>query len=246
MTLRFVLAAVAISVAAPVCQARAGDPSPAPSQVPKAIAGAWKLDPARSEDARKKMHDQMTHRGEGGGSGGFPGPAGGPSGFPGGPEGPGGPGGGPGGRGRMDPQAMREAVDDLLEAPEAMAITVGADEVEIAERDGRLRHLRPNGKKMKRGGAVTESRARWDGETLVNEIWLGDGAMHITEMLARDGATGELRFTVRVENSRFGGDPLTVTRVYVPEGPTSPATPPSKTPGTAEGLKIRMGSISAS
>jgi hypothetical protein len=206
------------------------------AEAARGISGAWRLDPEKSEDVRQKMRAQMERergpeggmRGPGGGMGGPGGggmgrpggggmgrPGGGGMGRPGG-GGMGGPGGGgPGGPRGGDPRQMREAMDELLVAPNAMAITAGEAEVEIAEQDGRLRRLRADGRKAKReGSAVSETRTRWDGAALVTESWLGDH-LHVTETFRRDDATGELRVKVRIDGPR--GQPVTAERVYVPE-----------------------------
>jgi hypothetical protein len=190
------------------------------------LAGAWRLDPQRSEDARAKMRAQRERqrgategrgggRGEGGPGGGFGGRGG-----PGGPRGSGRGGRSMGGGGEgTNPEAMRQALDDLLEAPESMAVTLGESEVEILAKDGRARRLRPDDRKVKRESPPSETRAKWDGDKLVNETWLGDGMMHVVETWTVDAQTRELTSTLRIENTRFGGDPITVKRVYVSEVP---------------------------
>jgi len=190
------------------------------------LAGAWRLDPQRSEDARTKMRAQRERqrgatagrgggRGEGGPGGGFGGRGG-----PGGPRGSGRGGRSMGGGGEgTNPEAMRQALDDLLEAPESMAVTLGESEVEILAKDGRVRRLRPDDRKVKRESPPSETRAKWDGDKLVNETWLGDGMMHVVETWTVDAQTRELTSTLRIENTRFGGDPITVKRVYVSEVP---------------------------
>jgi hypothetical protein len=190
------------------------------------LAGAWRLDPQRSEDARAKMRAQRERqrgamegrgggRGEGGRGGGFGGRGG-----PGGPRGSGRGGRSAGGGGEgTNTEAMRQALDDLLEAPESMAVTLGGSEIEILAKDGRARRLRPDDRKVKRESPPSETRAKWDGDTLVNETWLGDGMMHVVETWTVDAQTRELTSTLRIENTRFGGDPITVKRVYVPEVP---------------------------
>ena len=197
----------------------AGEPSPHP------LSGAWRLDPARSEDVRQKMRAQMDaerdregergagRRGPGGGMGGRGG--GGMGGRGGGMGGPGGGQRGPGGGPGSDPRAMRAAMDGILAAPGVLAITAGPSEVELLEGDGSIRRLRPDGRKVKReGDAVTEVRARWDGDMLVSETWLG--ATHVTQRYARDATTNELVVEVRVEGPR--GRPITGRRVYLPDG----------------------------
>jgi hypothetical protein len=114
---------------------------------------------------------------------------------------------------------MRQAMDDLLAAPEAMALTLGESEVEILAKDGRARRLRPDNRKVRRDSPPSESRARWDGETLVNETWLGDGMMHVVETWTVNVQTRELIATLRIENTRFSGDPVTVKRIYVSAAP---------------------------
>src|SRR5262245_9406598 len=88
------------------------------------LAGAWRLDPQRSEDAREKLRAMRERQREGRPGGGFGGGHGG------GRGGWGGRGGGFGGRGgdrggRRDGasfEAVRQAMDSILESPESMAV----------------------------------------------------------------------------------------------------------------------------
>jgi hypothetical protein len=226
--------------------AHAGDAPAMTITVAQSLAGPWKLDPSRSEDARTKLRAEMEkrrgERGRGGMGGGADGEGGGMHhgggmGGGGGMRGGGGMGGrhrggagGPGGGGRPDPEAMRASLTELLEAPESMAITPGAEEVEIAGTDGAIRHLRPNGEKMKHDGFVTETRTKWEGDALVSESWAGHGSMHVTETLRRDPVSGDLHSTLRVESTRSGGEPVTVERVYVRDAPAVPAPAPTSAP----------------
>lgn len=196
-------------------------PAPAVAAARAALAGAWKLDPARSEDARQKTRSQREEgegpegrrRGPGGGMGGRGGGMGGSRGGVGGRA-------AGGGREGMNPEQMREAMDEVLMAPEAMAITIGATEVEILARDGRVRRLRPNGNKVKReGSARTETRDRWDGSRLQSETWVGGGMMQLTETWTIDPGKRELLAELKIENRRRGGEPIVVKRVYVADAP---------------------------
>jgi len=189
----------------------------------RTISGAWRLDAERSEDARAKLREQMDGnredgepRGPRGGRGGPGGGRGGPGGGMGGPGG-GGRGGGMGGPGaRMDPRAMREAMDGILAAPEKLAITARTSDVEIVEGDGAIHRMRPDGRKMKHeGSAVTETQSRWDGAALVLDSSLGP-MMKVTERYSLDAASGELLVDVTVKGPR--GEPTTARRVYVRDG----------------------------
>lgn len=191
------------------------------------ISGAWRLDAERSQDARSKMREQMERgredgepRGPRGGRGGSGGGIGGPGGGMGGPGGGmGGRGGGPGGSppgARMDPRAMREAMDEILTSPEKLAITARTSDVEIVDGDGEIHRMRPDGRKMKHeGSAVTETQTRWDGDALVLESSLGP-MMKVTERYSLDAARGELVVDVTVKGPR--GEPTTARRVYVRDG----------------------------
>jgi hypothetical protein len=206
-----------------------------------ALSGAWRLDPARSEDAREKMRSQRERLGgdrDGGRPGGGMGRPGGGMGGPGGGMGGrrgggfGGRGGGPGrggpGDGR-DPGASREAMREFMEAPPEMTITVGESEIVLLEKEGRLRRLRPDGKKVTHEVVPSESLARWEGDRLVNETWLDGDRAHLVETWALDAQTGDLLATLRVENRRFPGEPLTVRRTYVRDG--APAGGGAQAPG---------------
>jgi hypothetical protein len=227
---------VSVVVVSLVSPARAGNAAPSP------VAGAWRLDPSHSDDAQEKLREQRKQHARRGPNGlGGPGLA---------PGGGGGVGGGvpgsPGGFGsftgsvgvapnpaglRLDPQAILDAWNEVLVAPEVLTIGVGSDEVTITGFDGGLRRLRPNGKKTKRNQGAADSRTRWDGDVLVNETWIAGSALHVTERYARDRATGELHCTLALENSLYPDETVTVRRVYVPEsdapqsGGDTPAAP---------------------
>jgi hypothetical protein len=211
----FAVAATLVAVTA-----RAQNPGPGAS-----LAGAWRLDPGRSEDAREKMR-ALRERREGRPGGGFGGGVGGRGGWSGRGGGFGGRGGDRGGRrDGASFEAVRQAMDSILEAPESMAVTIGPGQVEIASKDGTIRRMRPDGRKVKHEDPPSESLARWEGQTLINETWFGRGASHIVEVFALQPDARELVVNLRIENRRFGGEPITVKRVYVAE--LSPSAPSS-------------------
>jgi hypothetical protein len=216
-----VLAGLAVVASVVAVMASAGDAGGRP-----ALGGVWRLDASRSEDAREKMRAQREKEQprDGMRGGGFGGGGGGRGGWGGRGGGMGGPGGARGRRGDGTSfEALREAMDAILEAPEAMALTVGENEVEIAAKGGSVRRFRPDGRKVKHENPPSESLARWEGQTLINETWLGSGAMHIVEVWALGQPSRDLEVRLRIEGRRFGGEPITAKRVYVPDVPASPA-----------------------
>lgn len=194
------------------------------------LSGAWRLDPAQSEDGRAKLRELRGDRGDrpggrfGGGGGGRPGGGGFGGGRGGGRGGPGGP--GAGGRG----DAMRDSLREALDAPPSLTVTQTATEIAIVEEDGRLRALHPDGRAYK-DSAGREVKARWSetGE-LVAET-KGERAKIVeTFAVAKDPA--RLLVTLLLE---LRGQPLAIRRVYVrpeaapsapPAGELPPPTPP--------------------
>jgi hypothetical protein len=157
----------------------AGTP-PAPTL---SLAGRWKLNVQKSDDARKMMREARQGRsGDASGRGGMP--PGGPGGGMGGPRGGGRGGGGgrgPGGGGRPPGSAengddRRESMRAVFEAASELLVTPTANEVVILEKDGRLRTLHPDGNSYKSEGGTSETKTRWEGARLVVESKDSSGA----------------------------------------------------------------------
>jgi hypothetical protein len=207
-------AVLAMAAASAAVGAEAPPPSPATPATLAGFSGAWRLDPARSDDAREKLRAQRDReRGDAGGrpGGGMGRPGGGMGGFGGGRRG----GGGPGARRDGGNPESREAVRDLVEGAPALTITASEQEIVLVEGDGRIRRLRPDGQKVKHELVRSESRARWEGDRLLNETWLDGGRTHIVETWSLDSEGADLLATLRLESQRLRGEPLTLKRTYV-------------------------------
>jgi hypothetical protein len=194
------LACLALAASA----SHAGDPAGRPD-----FTGRWTFNAEKSDDARAKLRAAADggRRGEFGGPG-RGGPMGGglpPGGGRGGPMG--GMGGGPP---VADMEAMRAAMDDVLEPAAALTVTQGDPELIAVRDDGRVLRLYTDGRKAKERNGTVERKTRWDGSRLVSEVKLQDGRK-LTEVwiLAADGR--ELRSSVKLE---LGRGELVVDRVY--------------------------------
>jgi len=185
---------------------------PAPAAVPS-LAGGWTLNKDASDQPPDRAdRDQGDQRGgSGGGSGGYGGRRGG--GF-GGRRGGGGFGRGGGGGSMMDPAdaaRMREAMRDIMTAPDHLVVTQTDSMVVFTSADGRTTRLAPDGKKVKDDSTKIERKTKWDGDKLVTEI-SGIGRGKVTETYALDAEHHQLRRTLVMEGR--GGQPRTTTFVY--------------------------------
>jgi hypothetical protein len=180
------------------------------------LTGAWTLN--------KDLSDQPADRGERGegdsrggrrGGGGFGGGGG-----RGGGMGRGGFGGGMGrgggdARGGMDPEEMRrrrEAMREIMDAPERLTITQTESMVVITSGDGHTTRLSTDGKKIKDDSTKIERKTKWDGYKLVSEIG-GAGPGKITQTYTVDPESHQLRIAMQMEGGR-GGQARTITHVY--------------------------------
>lgn len=209
----------------------AAEGRPAVAAAAPNLAGRWKLDPEKSDDARKKMRESAGDRRGGGGGPGGRGPMGGPGGGMGG-RGGGGMGGrgrGPGGRAPAGGDDPREAMRAVFAPPSELLITPTEHEIVILEKDGRMRTLHPDGKKYKSEGGNAEVKARWEGAQLVvetrtemgaktTETFVLSGESKAAEPAAGDAATRPsveartLTITLRMEGTPMPA--LSVKRVY--------------------------------
>jgi hypothetical protein len=169
---------------------------------PSSIVGIWTLNKELSDaPASTTERGQRGGRGYGGGRGG--GGAGGGLGRGGGGRGGGGRGGGGlGGGDRTNPEdasRMRDAMRDILDAPDRMTITQSESMVIITTGDGRTTRLSTDGKKIKDESTGIERKTRWEGEHLVSEI-SGAGRQKITQTYAVNPEARQLTITLQ-----FGG-----------------------------------------
>src|SRR5262249_35077692 len=137
-------------------------PASAASPAASGLTGRWHFNAAQSEDARQKMRDAGGRHGGFGGGGGGGGWGGGGRGGGGGGRGGGFGGAGFGGRhggmrgggdGERPDGDWRENMQAVFEAPEEMTVTQTDSEIDLMEKEGRLRTLHPDGKKYKSEGS---------------------------------------------------------------------------------------------
>jgi len=172
------------------------------------IAGAWTLNADLSDKPQQQTQADGGDRGGGYGRGG--GRYGG---------GRGGRGGGFGGRGGgqtsgvnpEDRERMRQAMRDIMNAPNRLTITQTSSMVTIVADDGRTTRLDPNGKGIKDESTKITRKSKWDNGKLVSEI-SGAGPGKITETYAIDPEHHRLTVTVQMENR--GPQARVIHRVY--------------------------------
>jgi hypothetical protein len=211
------VAAAALGLGLPLGLARADD-APATAQKPN-FTGRFKLDPAKSDDAQAKMQQAMANRqrsgGEGGGWRGGPGGGGGGWGRGGG-RGRGGYGGGggqPGEQGQSRGGSLREALQQVMEAPSVLTVIQKEPELTITTEDGLVRQFYTDGRKAKdpREGSL-ERTTRWDGEKIVSQVESARGAK-LTETFSLEDGGKTLRQVVKLEMPR-ADQPVVFQRVY--------------------------------
>jgi hypothetical protein len=175
------------------------------------IVGAWTLNKDLSQTPQGQAQgDDGASRGGGGYPGGGGRRRGG--GFGGGGFGSGG--GGGGARGNPDDIArQRQALRDIMEAPERLTITQTESMVIMTTGDGRTTRLSTDGKKIKDDSTKLERKTKWDGGKLVSEID-GAGPGKITETYSIDPEHHQLGVAVHVENSRLPKGAGDLRRVY--------------------------------
>jgi hypothetical protein len=170
---------------------------------PGSIVGAWTLNKDLSQapqDLARGDGDDGTRRGGGYGGGGGGGRRRG-GGFGGGGFGGGG-GGGGAARGNPDDMArQRQALRDIMQAPERLTITQTESMVIMTTGEGRTTRLSTDGKKVKDDSTKIERKTKWDGGKLVSEI-SGAGPGKITETYSVDPEHHQLLVAVQMENSR--------------------------------------------
>jgi hypothetical protein len=169
------------------------------------LEGAWTLDKDLSDkppDPSDSGSSTSGRRGNGGGYG---------RGFGGGRRRGGGMGGGRGG-GAEDAQRVRDAVRDIMTAPDHLTIVRSDSMIILTSQDGRTTRLSADGKKVKDENTGIERKTTWDGGKLVSVI-TGIGRGTITQTYAIDPETHTLHVTLQMDTGRKG-QPRTQNRVY--------------------------------
>ena len=213
-----------------------GQSAAAPAPVRTTIAGAWRLNPALSQNPDGGRPDGGSGRGGGrmrGGRGGFGGGMGGRFGGGmgggygdgmGGGYGGGFGGGDVGGGRRMDPDAVRARMKlarDIMQAPKRFVLTLGENDrnVAITYTDGQVYTYQADGKKEKHQftDGTVDSKTKWDGRKLATEYDLGGGQKIVrTYELSPDRV--QLVVTTKMEGGRMRRA-FQNTRVYEPDAP---------------------------
>jgi hypothetical protein len=183
------------------------------------LSGEWVLNRELSADPRESAEGRRGREGrdpEGRGrrGGGMPG------GFGGGPPGGGFPGGGFGPGAGDDERQMREQMDQaqqlLRDVPTSMVMTYTDPKLAIVARDGRIRTLYADKRKVKTANGNAETQARWDGGRLIVETRFGSIKVVEGYALAENG--DQLIVTARMDAPGAGrGDgpkPPELRRVY--------------------------------
>jgi hypothetical protein len=180
-------------------------PQPTP---PSPIVGAWTLNkdlsvaPGNTPDS-----SGSGDSGDRGGRGGYGGRRGG-GGFGGGGRGGGGFGGGGSGRGggaaRGNPddrRRMRDAMQEITQAPDRLTITQTESMVIITTGDGKTTRLSTDSKKVKDESTGIERKTHWDQGKLVSEI-SNAGPGKITQTFAGNPETHQLTVTLDFGDNR--------------------------------------------
>ena len=94
-------------------------------------------------------------------------------------------------------ERRRQALRDIMQAPERMTIVKSESMVIITTADGRTTRLATDGSKVKDQSSGIERKTHWDGERLVSEI--SGAAGKITETYAPDAEAHELVVTVELQ-----------------------------------------------
>ena len=167
-----------------------------PSSEPNPLAGAWTLNKEVSEKAQLNAPtgdaDNAGRRRGGGMGGGMGGGRGG------------GMGRGHAGGNRQSDDAtkrMRDAMRDIMTAPENLTIVQTQSMIVVTSGDGRVTRLSADGKKIKDENTGIERRTKWDAGKLVSEV-TGLGSGKIIETYAIDPERHQLLVTLAIESPR--------------------------------------------
>jgi hypothetical protein len=173
------------------------------------LDGAWTLNKDLSDEPPAPQSREGGDQGSGRGHGGY-GRGGG--GFGGGMRGGRGGGGGMRGGNPEDAARMRNALHDIMTAPDHLTITRTESMIVITAQDGRTTRLSADGKKTKNENTKVERKTKWDGDKLVSEID-GLGPAKITETYTVDPEKHQLSVTVQTAASH-NRPAMTLHRVY--------------------------------
>ena len=188
---------VGLLLASAFCWRVAAQSAPASSP----LVGVWTLnkDLSNAQGTTPDRGDRGDRGGYGGRRGGGGGGFGGGGRRGGGGFGGGGFGGGRGGGGARgnpdDMRRMREAMQEITEAPDRMTITQSESMVIITTGDGRTTRFSTDNKKVKDDSTGIERKTRWDKEQLVSEI-SNAGPGKITQTFAVNPDTHQLTVTL--------------------------------------------------
>jgi hypothetical protein len=108
---------------------------------------------------------------------------------------------------------QRQALRDIMEAPERLTITQADSMVIMTTGTGRTTRLSTDGKKVKDESTRIERKTKWDGGKLVSEI-NGAGPGKITETYSVDPEHRQLIVALQMENSRMPQGFQGIRRVY--------------------------------
>jgi hypothetical protein len=111
-----------------------------------------------------------------------------------------------------DRRRSREALREIMEAPDRLTITEASSMIIITTGDGRTTRLSPDGKKIKDESTSIERKTRWEKGKLVTEISAAQGGK-ITETYSPDPEHHQLLVTLHIENSRMP-NASDIRRVY--------------------------------
>jgi hypothetical protein len=178
-----------------------------PTSAPPSLVGAWTL----NRDLSDKPEDRAGGDGREGGRDGRRGGGFGGGRRRGGGLGRGGfGGGGTEGRNAEDVQRLRNALRDVMQAPEHLTITQSNTTVIMTAGDGRTTRLSTDGRKIKDESTNVERKTTWEAGKLVSEI-SGLGPGKITETYSVDAERKQLHVTLQIDGPQRK---TTVNRVY--------------------------------
>ena len=198
---RLLAAALAIAMAAAIASLDAQVPTTsAPS-----LVGAWTLNKDLSDTPEDRAGGDGREDGSGRRGGGF---GGGRrrGGFGGGGFG----GGGAERRNAEDVQRLRNALRDVMAAPEHLTITQSSTTVIMTAGDGRTTRFSTDGRKIKDESTNVKRKTAWQAGKLVSEI-SGLAPGKITETYSVDADGGQLHVKLQIDGPQRKA---TVNRVY--------------------------------
>ena len=197
--------------------ASAQSQAPAQPNAPPSLTGAWTLNKDLSDKPPDRSQEGQNGDRSGGGSGyghgGGYGRGGGGGYGRGGYGGRGGMGGGSGSS--LTPEErerIREAMRNIVTAPDHLTITESSNMVVVTTSEGQVTRLSTDGKKIKDENTKIERKTKWDAGKLVSEI-NGMGPGKITETYSIDPQAHQLHVTVTMEGGRMP-KPVAMNRVY--------------------------------